>query len=397
LRVIAATFYKEDVMRSRFVVLVAVALSACGVDKTTSPPQVTHPGKVSVETQEQIARALAVSMQDETIRHRVRDDMRASPWTSHKLDLWSYVTNEGGPAIQQAVATKLGTSVDRMAANYSTLQPYDFSVRNNEDRMAWHGDLNYIVAVAPEREGDVAIAYTPNGEREVIRTPADIGSGIVFVLQPAEPKHIRLNPQPYRPNATTIQDPDDGTFSGSVTLVSSTPSGADSVTIDYSDRQAVQRQQVCPEPELCPGGGGGGGSGGGGTEGSTYVEDVFTNNICDTSPICTDNEFEFTGQWVLGSVIVTGTARVENVGSTELTGRYGVHALMVPRQPNSYIPVKIIAVKETDLVNSDIFCPTGNTLYDNSANSLWWNYNEAPGCDIQTPPTLFVRFSWTNY
>lgn len=150
---------------SRNAVLIGagVVLGACGVENRSGPAP-PHPSPfVSRAAEERIALALAVGMNDESVRLKVRDDMRASPWTSHKLELWTYVAGEGGSTILQAIAKQLSSSPSQLVADWRTLPPYDLSVRNNRDRMSWHGDLNYIVAVAPHSQGEVAIAYGPNG------------------------------------------------------------------------------------------------------------------------------------------------------------------------------------------------------------------------------------------
>lgn len=43
-----------------------------------------------------VARAFALGMADQAVREAVRDAMRASPWTEHKLSLREFVTTSSG-------------------------------------------------------------------------------------------------------------------------------------------------------------------------------------------------------------------------------------------------------------------------------------------------------------
>ena len=292
------------------------------------------------------------------------------------------MTDEASPVILQAMTSALGAD----AAAIRSLPDYDFSMARDRDRLTWTGGANYLVAIAPRTEEGPATAFRADGGRELIHTQADIGDRVVFLIQPAEYKHKRLNPQPNRAG-NTIQDSGDGVYGGSVTLVS----GRDTIIMDLAEFSTLQQQEQCPNPEDCPQGGGGGGGQSQGSEGTTYVEDVYTFGLCDNAPLCDSNEIEWTAHWTLGSSVFTGWVRITGI---PVTGSLHAHAAMIAKKPNQYIPVELFGIKETDTINDDTFCPTGQLMYENSQHMYTSIHAVLPGCVPSTNWSMRADYKW---
>jgi hypothetical protein len=237
--------------------MLGAMLVGCAEDRSVSP--LDPIAKVSSQqVEEDIARASALSLNDEAVRTRLRDDMRASPWTDHKLSLTPYVTAEGGPVVAQAMTRAMGVGSEEMASRVNAMPSSDLSVARKEDRLSWTGTGNYLVVIAPREDEDPVVGFNPDGSREVLYPRADIKGRVLILIQPAEAKNLRTVRQS-RVQGVTIQDPDDGSIGGSFSIIH----GRDTIIFDLPSLGQPQRQQQCPEPELCPGDGGGGGGGSG--------------------------------------------------------------------------------------------------------------------------------------
>lgn len=364
-------------MRRQLITLgISIVLGGCGTEgMLSSAPDQKIPSHVADSSLEhKVARSMAISLAREEVRLAVRGDMRASPWTDHKLSLVDYVTG-GNSLLRDRMRRAMGEGASQFNDMIRQFPPYDFSMTREEDRLTWSGTSNYLVAVAPRDEtSDPVIAFAPDGSKVILRTPQDIGHRAVFLIQPAEFKNIRLSPQSASAGEV-IQDPDDGRIGGQITL----DVNGKSMTVDFSDGAGMQRMMQCP-PDLpnCAGGGGGGGGGGsGGSEGSTYVEELQTFNICDNgAPFCSSNELEFKGKWQYNSYTVHGIARITGVPGTGTIS--SLHTLILSKQPTDFLPVTIVSVQETDFIGDDNYCDTPHDIYDDANDSHVEYYQQAP-------------------
>lgn len=151
----------------------------------TLPSEAHVPGAVEADF---VARALALAMNDLGIRVLVRDAMRGSAVTEHKLVLQEFAVSEAGRTVVDAAARAVGIPSDSLQRIIASIPPSDFYVPNAEHRMRWRGEGNAFVAAAFAHDLTNVTATRSDGSRRLLR-PADRASvSVVFHLQPAERK-----------------------------------------------------------------------------------------------------------------------------------------------------------------------------------------------------------------
>jgi hypothetical protein len=259
-----------------------------------------------------VARGFAAAMSDPAIRIAVRDAMRASPLTEHKLGFQEFLHTPAGAALATAAAGKLSVTAAAFADAVSALPDMDFYIPDEVARKTWKGGADIRVGYLLNAAGETAPAYGPSGivSRFIdgIGTPGKAS----FIIERAERKARRIGPQPSVPG-DVIQDPNDGIIGGSI--VEYLPDGttretdladiyatgpvarpARSLAIDFGARISVPPPRflvpVCdPDSRTCGGGGGGGGSGA--PPDTTWLHEVEVIHVCDNANCGETNEFEW--------------------------------------------------------------------------------------------------------
>ena len=148
------------------------------------------------------------------VRAAVRDAMRASPLTEHKLALREFVATAQGEVLLMAAANEVGIGIDDLRASVAKLPDLDFYVPAREQRLTWQGGDDYLVAVSLDAHAPES-GYRWDGRSVTL----DLSRGVlpeqvVLMLQTAELKSRRIYPQPNGPGLT-IQNPEDGQIGGS--------------------------------------------------------------------------------------------------------------------------------------------------------------------------------------
>src|SRR5580765_63337 len=105
------------------VAVMALVVMACGEEArdVIAPPQASVTDEV-----EAVTRAIALGMAEPAARHAVRDAMRASPLTEHKLSLREYAASNDGDALIRAAARATGTTTSGLRARIAVLPDLDF-------------------------------------------------------------------------------------------------------------------------------------------------------------------------------------------------------------------------------------------------------------------------------
>lgn len=242
---------KQASRRGAKLLVFGAALVAVGCDSVLEPEVGASNGTVPalVDTQELIAsvepqlrdvtRALAVAMEDRTVRTAVRDGLRDSPWSQHKVVLQEFLASTEGADVLVAAARAAGQQPEAFGAIVAGLPRLDFYVPSREVRRTWQGTPNVIVVGSLNPEIKHAIGFDLNGQELV--NPMDRGNSgtAVLMLHPAESKLPRSRPQP-RGKGNVIQSAEDGELSER--LVWYYPSG-DSVVIDIEAVRAGRDPQ----------------------------------------------------------------------------------------------------------------------------------------------------------
>ena len=139
--------------------LASVAVVGClsfTVACSDSPYSPLSGGRASVQAPqsldearaELVTKAFAMAMQDASVRVSVRDAMRASRITEHKLILADFVRSDAGSALVTAAAAAFGVTNDSLVAVIAALPAMDFYVPSRDERRNWQGQSNISVGHA---------------------------------------------------------------------------------------------------------------------------------------------------------------------------------------------------------------------------------------------------------
>jgi hypothetical protein len=248
-------------------------------------------------------------MKEPELRAAVRDAMRASPVTEHKLVFQEFALTNTGRRLLTEGATRMGLSIDAIDELIAQLPLLDFYVPSEAQRRNWTaGDEKIRVGVAPNHRGNGFESFDMEGEGADGVPALTRTDGATFLLQRAQRKSRRVNPQASVPG-TTIQDANDGQLSGSFVEYLSDGS---TKTTELADYYAGRVRQPSPSYFGCvvnptnlmvpnaiaktvlPPDSGGGGGGSLGPHDTTFLHDLVVISVCDVGS-CDfgHNEFEW--------------------------------------------------------------------------------------------------------
>jgi hypothetical protein len=245
--------------------IVLAVLGAC----TESPPAPEQRGMPESVTSTQmmradspladtVARGIAMALSDFTLRNRLRDDLRDSPYRRHALHLQNYLRGERGATLLAATARHLGRSKESTVRLLDSLPPLELVLERMLDRLRWRGSPDIVVygSTLPTR----------------LRAPlaaVQVGFGVSGIAM--EIPIWRPAPFPYltiRPIETALtRRPEGSATSGSTisTLEQEQPE------LMSAAEECDPRIEVCEEPP----------SGGGGYEnGGVQLAPQFTHSYC---------------------------------------------------------------------------------------------------------------------
>src|SRR5687767_6995660 len=139
--------------RRRFAVpALVVILGAC--DKLTEPAADVAGRQASfsvatadaAEQTQLVARGLAAALAKPDARAHLRNAMRDSRWSEHKLVLQDYVHTRDGLALVADAAAALGTTPQGLRQTIAALPMLDFHVPFVDHRLTWRGSPDILVA-----------------------------------------------------------------------------------------------------------------------------------------------------------------------------------------------------------------------------------------------------------
>lgn len=203
--------------------LLVSALLAAGCDSIVAPEAVRTPAADatrSVAAAEAdfraVTRALAVALEDRSVRISVRDAMRDSPWSEHKLVLQELLAAPEGAALLNAAAAAAGRTPADLWALVDGMPDLDFYAPSREVRRTWQGTPNVVVVGTQNVEDGRFTGFGTDGA-EVANAMGQASRGqAVLLLHPAEGKLLRSKPQP-KGRGEVIQLPGDGEKAATVT------------------------------------------------------------------------------------------------------------------------------------------------------------------------------------
>jgi hypothetical protein len=350
-------------------------------EPTESPDQAAA-AKLSSSDQarlaDQLAGHIAKTLRSADMRALVRDAMRRSPVTEHKLVLQDFALTAEGKRFVSRVGDVAQVGAAQVNAWIKSLPRLDFYMPAREHRLAWRGGADaavvaHLSATPPQKAH--AVSGGSIGIRLSATTPSTTA---LFMLQREEFKNKRIRPQRDVPGSA-IQDPDDGELG--ITYIETDRFGRATVT-EVADVTSAGRgggvganQECNPDNGSCGGGGGGGGTG----VVRTYLKRIDTFQVCDNADCSQGNEFEF---YARASTGLTKTTRITGIRSTAQTLR---NDELMGNNPIG-VGTITIATKETDApFGDDIWDyvtyepnyqgPIPLTRYD---NNRWWYLKERP-------------------
>lgn len=319
-------------------------------------------------TAQEVAHAIALAMSRQDVRVQVRNAFRASRVTEHKLVLQEFVHTPGGRHLVRAAAEATGTTPAALEARIATLPELDFYLPFLEHRTSWRGTGDVLVGATLSPEEPVLLTYGTDGTAMALDSRVGIPSRPVIVLHPAEPKSLRLHPQPDT-RGEVIQDFTDGELSVSV------DPGEEMTTLDCD-----------PYARTCFDVGGGGGSTSADT---TLVKDLWVN-YTDGFGWAGSNEVELrTTFYRNGAVIASRTARFEGIANSTW---YYPNVLLIHQRPiegsSDYFRIRVV---ETDTFDSD---DKGTRNFYTTDNGERRSVID-DGSTLETQSVTTIKLGWT--
>jgi hypothetical protein len=414
--------HRRRALAATIIGLSSLASVACSPDATTTPlapneVAAARAAAAATGSEQQLARSIALALQDPAVRERVRDAMRASLVDEHKLVLQTFVQTASGKALLQAASRKSGVSLKSIETQIAALPALDFYMPIRAHRQSWQGTDNVTVVATIDRKGPF-VAYTTTGAAVSLASKTRDQLAPLFMLHPAEPAGRRVNPQAATPGSV-IEDANDGTGSRIVTWY---PAGGTPVTIDFADpnaqqelanlsatlaaegktsasgRDLVARPDICT-CEDCPWQEGCGGPPPPPPPPSdtTLIRD-FTMNQCDDEECWTNLEIRITAVY-RNAAGVEITRAVYHQGDVNPHGTYYVNVPLIFQriQEGSGQYMQMNLVEEDGFGQNDDWCGDINVFaadreqlisYPNTSQC----YSDPPG---GTPVNAWIRYGWS--
>lgn len=196
----------------------ALTLAACGERSDVTGPVAPINASMSVDPArdqgERLARGVALALAKPQLRAQLRNAMRDSRWTDHKLVLQQYVDRPDGRQLVAEAAAALGATQDALRATVRALPVMDFYVPFREHRLAWRGSPDVLVAAVFDGDAPTITAFDSKGVPHTLRLADGVPARPLVILSPEEPKGVRPSSE-LRGTGDVIQYPNEsGVLSG---------------------------------------------------------------------------------------------------------------------------------------------------------------------------------------
>jgi hypothetical protein len=109
-----------------------------------------------------IARLVAVAMDNEPARQRLKRDMRAAPFHEHKLELAPYLRSEDAKALLDRMVRLSGGNESELFRTLSAVRRLEFYMPVAKQRESWTGDDNLLVVSQLDESGPI-VAFDRSG------------------------------------------------------------------------------------------------------------------------------------------------------------------------------------------------------------------------------------------
>ncbi len=114
-----------------------------------------------------IARLVAVAMDNEPARQRLKRDMRAAPFREHKLELASYLGSKDGRALLESLAAQTRGGESDVYGTLAAIRPLEFYMPVEKHRESWTGKADVLV-VSQLDESEPIVAFDEKGKEIVL-------------------------------------------------------------------------------------------------------------------------------------------------------------------------------------------------------------------------------------
>jgi hypothetical protein len=181
-----------------------------------------------------IARLVAVAMDDEPARQRLKRDMRSAPFREHKLELATYLRSKDGRGLLESMASQTRGGENEVFGTVATIRPLEFYMPVEKHRESWTGQTNVLV-VSQLDESEPIVAFDQKG-REIA---------------------LDLNVAPAQPTLSIV--PVETRFDQPMTLAASrNVRDQNGTAIGTLEPMALKGSSLISCGDTCGGGGGGG-------------------------------------------------------------------------------------------------------------------------------------------
>lgn len=189
---------------------------ACS-DAPLDPPVAARTTAQPADPAEPLVRALARALAEPSVRRRLFEDLRDSPFKQHKLHLQSYLRGASGQAVLAAGAKATGQSQAELQALLRTLPQMEIAIPIELHRLRWTGTPEVTVvgsALSRQEIGRRAVlnGYTTGGRAVSIHANARPKEALIALWPTehdfgADPEAVRRNaPRKERSSVSTMSD-----------------------------------------------------------------------------------------------------------------------------------------------------------------------------------------------
>jgi hypothetical protein len=181
---------------ARAVVATVLAI-ACQGDSTPLSPDAANDaeGRPGQAAADEVARAIALALGRPELRSAVRDAMRDSDQSEHKLVLQDFLATPAGVPVLNAAAA----ADDRFTAMLATLPRMDFYVPFREHRVTWEATADVSVGATVDQDAPRLTAFTPEGGQLALDSREGAPDRPLLLLHPAELKMKHAHAAPRSP------------------------------------------------------------------------------------------------------------------------------------------------------------------------------------------------------
>jgi hypothetical protein len=125
-------------------------------------PTAVAPGNERVALTK-IARLVAVAMDNEPARQRLKRDMRSAPFREHKLELATYLRSKDGRGLLESMAAQTRGGENEVFGTVAAIRPLEFYMPVEKHRESWTGEADVLV-VSQLDESEPIVAFDEKGK-----------------------------------------------------------------------------------------------------------------------------------------------------------------------------------------------------------------------------------------